>query len=546
MSAVFVGFSLFISVCVAALLLGNLAQRHAASALQRPLPDISHDVRRAAGDKHGLYQQGQARQQIGRMNGFAAFSFSFSGMGLIGCGCWLLLPAVAQGGPAVLGIGWPVIGLFAVLSACIYASSASGMPSTGGVYHWVSSILGNRWGVLAGGLHIAGQAVLYAVSNVLAASWLNMTLSEAFGYEASPIGQYALLAVLFAVQSWTGARDPVRLGRLFVAGAWLEIATMLIVIAIVVCSGEIGYWPIQMIYEQKHPVDVMAASPDATSVLLGLLLLYRGMIGGERAAAMTEETADARVHTPWAIFLSTAYAVVFGYLFFAILLVQIPFSPEAGGLLTGINAIIGGDASKLYSAVAVIVFMSTLFSGAGNLASIARTWDAMARERAALMGERFRIVTRRKGQARSLAVTVVGCAMISLSVLMVHARGGESALPVQPMLLAFLLLHAALAIVAGGRCAARFSGIAILSGPWRLGRIEPWTERLTAAWAIAWLGGIAWFLSAMTWSILGVAGLLLSLTAALRLKKSGKEQRPPLTATRSGSERNAHGVHSSN
>ncbi|MFC4101140.1 amino acid permease [Paenibacillus xanthanilyticus] len=545
MLAVIVGFSLFIFVCVAALLLGHVAQRHVASARPCPVPDDSTSVI-IGRDTHGSNSWGQARRQTRRMSGFAAFGFSFSGMGLIGCGCWLLLPAIAQGGPAALGIGWPVIGLFALLASCVYAASASGMPSPGGVYHWVSAVGGKRWGLLAGGLHIAGQAVLYAVSNVLAASWLNTTMSEAFGYRAAPVGHYAILAVLFAAQLWTSARGSDRLGRLFVAAAWLEIATMVGVVVVFVGAGEFGYWPIQMLYEQKHPVDVLAANPEAESVLLGLLLLYRGVIGGERAAAIAEDTEEASIHTPWAIFLSTAYAVIFGYILFAVLLVQIPFSPEAGGLLAGINAILGGDASWLYPAAAVIVLWSAWCSGAGSLACIARTWVAMARDRTVSRGERFQTDARRDARARLLVISAACCAAISVSVTMQHTLGGGSGLPIQPLLLAFFLLHAGLAFAAGGRCAARVGGIAVASGPWRLGRLEPWTEWMTAAWAIAWLGIIAWFLSAISWCVLGFAALLLLLAAFRWRRPTGMAGQPLLSASRAGLEQNSHRVHRSN
>lgn len=530
MLAVIVGFMLFICVCAIALLLGQLAQKHATSSLHQPLRDYSDYVRYMR-DKHDLNRLGHAQQLTRRMGGVASFGFSFSGMCLVGCACWLLLPAIAQGGPAVLGFGWPVLGLFAILTACVCASAASGVPSSGGIYHWVSAVSGRRWGLLAGGLHMAGQAILYAVTNVLAASWLNETLSESFGYTAAPLGNYVLLTVLFAVQLWTSARSAAHLGRLFAAAAWLEISAILAILAGLAYMTGAGYWPMQMIYEPRHPVDALSAGPDVISALLGLLLLYRGLSGSERAGGMAEETEDPRLNTPWAIYLSTVYAVIFGYMLFAFLLVHIPFSPEAGGLLEGVRAVMDGETAWLSRTAALIVFLFAWSSGAGCVTGMARIGFAMARDHAVPMAEWFQKVSvRRRSPVRVTAAISIGCAGIGVAVLSVYSYGGEAALPVQPLLLAFLLLHAALAIVAFGRCAARLGGRTIMSGPWRLGKLEPWIDWLTAAWSMAWLVCTAWLLTAFTWYAFGFAALFVSLIALWRRHGAGHAAHP-LSAT---------------
>ncbi|MFB9330411.1 amino acid permease [Paenibacillus aurantiacus] len=512
MLAVIVGSSLFLFVCASALLLGYLAHRHAAGSFHhQSAHDNSARVSFIA-DRHDQNRSGHTQQPIRRMSGFSVFGFSFSGMGLISCACWLLLPAIGHGGPAALGIGWPVIGLFAMLASCVYASSAAGVPSNGGVYHWVLATSGRRRGLLAGGFHCAGQAVLYAVTNVLAASWLHSTLSEAFGYNATPAGHYALLTVLFAAQFWTSVRSPARLGRLYAAAAWMEIAAILIMIMGLAYAAGAGYWPVQMIYGQHHPVDVQAAGPNATSTMLGLLLLYRGLIGSERAGGMAEETEDSRLNTPWAIFLSTVYAIIFGYLFFAFLLVQIPFSPDAGGLLEGIRAILGDGYAWLTPSVAVLVFLFTWFSGAGSLTGMARMWYAMAQDRGVPMSDWFRIVSRhRRVPLRAHAAFVTVCAVISAVVLLVYGRNAAVTLPFQPLLLAIMLLHAALVIVAGGRCAARLAGRTIAIGPWGLGRLEPWIEWLTVGWAVTCIGSSAMLVTPVGWIAIGTALLLILL-----------------------------------
>ena len=59
-------------------------------------------------------------------------------------------------GGASIGLGWPLVGLFALAVAATMGQLASAFPTAGGLYHWAAILGGRGWGWARPGSTSAG------------------------------------------------------------------------------------------------------------------------------------------------------------------------------------------------------------------------------------------------------------------------------------------------------------------------------------------------------------------------------------------------------
>ena len=94
-----------------------------------------------AGDADALQRLGYAQELLRRMGGFSSFAVSFSIISVL-TGCITAYPdALGPGGPAALGLGWPLVSAGTMLVALAMAELASAFPTAGALYYW-SALLG--------------------------------------------------------------------------------------------------------------------------------------------------------------------------------------------------------------------------------------------------------------------------------------------------------------------------------------------------------------------------------------------------------------------
>src|SRR2546422_10425458 len=87
------------------------------------------------------YKQELAR----RMDGFSNYAISLSIICILaGCITSFQVGFCTVGG-ASMGLGWPLVCLFALIVAMTMGQVASAFPTAGGLYPW-ASILGGQWG----------------------------------------------------------------------------------------------------------------------------------------------------------------------------------------------------------------------------------------------------------------------------------------------------------------------------------------------------------------------------------------------------------------
>src|SRR6476620_1702780 len=145
-----------------------------------------------AADAGALGRLGYAQELLRRMGGFSSFAVSFSIISVL-TGCiTAYADAIGPGGPAALGIGWPIVSVGTLFVAVAMAELASAFPTAGALYHW-SALLGSAgWGWMTAAMNLVGQVAIVAAIDYGCASELAATLG------LSGRAPFVLLAVILA------------------------------------------------------------------------------------------------------------------------------------------------------------------------------------------------------------------------------------------------------------------------------------------------------------------------------------------------------------
>src|SRR6202048_2652263 len=95
-------------------------------------------------DERRLHELGYAQELRRRMSGFSNFAISFTIISILS-GCLTLYGyGMFTGGPIVMNIGWPLVGIFVTLVGLAMAEVCSSYPTDGGRYYWAAQLGGDK------------------------------------------------------------------------------------------------------------------------------------------------------------------------------------------------------------------------------------------------------------------------------------------------------------------------------------------------------------------------------------------------------------------
>src|SRR5580700_7713599 len=119
----------------------------------------SDDVRR-------LHAMGYAQELARRLGGFSNFALSLSIICILAGGVTSFHLGLCSVGGASIGLGWPLVSLFALAVAATMGQLASAFPTAGGLYHWAAILGGRGWGWATAWFNLAGLITVLAAINV--------------------------------------------------------------------------------------------------------------------------------------------------------------------------------------------------------------------------------------------------------------------------------------------------------------------------------------------------------------------------------------------
>src|SRR3954447_20299580 len=150
------------------------------------------EVGMAGSDTEQLHQLGYAQELRRGMRTFSNFAVSFTIISILS-GCLTLFAfAMFTGGPAVMTIGWLVVGFFVTLVALGMGEVASSYPTAGGLYYWAAKLApesgGNpaAWGWFVGWFNFVGQVAVTAGIDFGLAFFINAFLNIVWGVSTAP------------------------------------------------------------------------------------------------------------------------------------------------------------------------------------------------------------------------------------------------------------------------------------------------------------------------------------------------------------------------
>ncbi|MHB2018396.1 MAG: amino acid permease [Candidatus Xenobia bacterium] len=417
-------------------------------------------------DAQELGQLGYAQELFRSMGGFSNFALSFSIVSITTGIVQLFDYGLAQGGPAEMALGWPLVCFFTCFVALSMAELASAFPTSGAMYHWSARLGGPGWGWLTAWLNIVGLITIIAAVDYGCAQFLVPLL----GFTATQT-TVVVAAGLVMLSHATINHFGIKLV------AWLnEFSVTVHILGVAVIVGALSLFaphqPLSYFFTRASTVHTV---PYWWAFIIGLLQAQWTMAGYDGSAQVSEETVDPRIRVPWGIVISVLVSSVFGYLLlFALTLAirDIPHVLNAGvpAVIAILDTALGERAGSIVTAFAVATMW---FCGLSAVTAVSRTIYAFARDEGMPMSATWRHVSPRfgtPGHAIWLAIAAAFATIVyspafsvvtSMSVLSIYLAY------ITPIFLNWREV----------RC-----GRTGLRGPWSLGRWSHLVQSLALLW----------------------------------------------------------------
>jgi len=399
-------------------------------------------------DLRDLHQLGYAQELFRTMGGFSNFAISFSIISILTGAVILFNYGLALGGPASVGIGWPLVTVFTLLIAASMAEIASAYPTAGGLYYWASRLRNKDWGWWTAWLNLGGQISIVAGINYSAALYLGVTLLKpVFGLD--PNGEtYGLLNAIWITGALIALEIAINVAGTRIVAFMNDLSVywhIFFVAAIALALFAIGSQPthdLGFLFKvapagttaDGNPIQSVIPFGIAGAFALGLLQAQWTYTGYDASAHVAEETVRARAASAWGVFLSVAVSAVAGYIVLVALTLKmtdpadvLANSPGGFGVAYILGTNLGAGVTDLGGLLAIGVAIAMTFCSFSSLAAAARMLFAFSRDDGLPASSWLKKVSHRyrtPGNA-VLALGVASWLLIALIYVLTKAFGGD-------------------------------------------------------------------------------------------------------------------------
>ena len=468
---------------------------------------VDHDVAR-------LHQLGYAQELLRKMSGFSNFAVSFTIISILS-GCLTLYGfGMNTGGPVVMTIGWPLVGLMVTLVGLAMAEVCSSYPTAGGLYYWSAKLARRNapaWSWFTGWFNLLGQVAVTAGIDFGGAFFISAFLSLVTPFTATPghvILVYAVVLFLHGLLNTFGVRLVALLNDVSVW--WHILGVVVIVVTLAVVPDH--HQPLSFVFGKF--VNNTGVHTGWYVFLIGLLLAQYTFTGYDASAHMTEETRGAEVAGPRGIVMSILVSLVAGW----VLLVGVTWAIQnySGALAsaTGVppaQIFIDAVGRKGGELLLLIVIGAQFYCGMSSVTANSRMIYAFSRDKALPLSDVWhRINKRTRTPTNSIWLAAGGAFLLGLPYLKNYAAyAAVTSIAVIGLYIAYII-PVFLRLRAGD---------SFRRGPWHLGR---WSG-LVGWVAVGWVAFITVLfmlpqISPITWStfnytpvavavVLGFAGI---------------------------------------
>jgi amino acid permease (GABA permease) len=427
-------------------------------------------------DVQRLHELGYAQELLRRMSGFSNFAVSFTIISILSGCLTLYYYGMNTGGPVVMSIGWPFVGIMVTLVGLAMAEICSSFPTAGGLYYWSAKLAENNapaWSWFTGWFNLLGQVAVTAGIDFGLAFFVTAFLNLQFGYPIDPphiIGVYAVVLLIHGLMNTFGIGLVALLNDISVW--WHIVGVVVIVGALAIIPSH--HQSVSFVFTQ-FVNNTGWGGPGIYVFAIGLLLAQYTFTGFDASAHMTEETQDAAVAGPRGIVMSIVVSLVAGW----ILLLGVTFAIQdyaKEAVATVPPAQIFIDAIGLTGAklLLLIVIGAQFFCGMSSVTANSRMIYAFSRD-GALPGSDFwhRVNKRTRTPTNSIWLAAIGALILGLPYLWnAVAYAAVTSIAVIGLYIAYIL-----PVILRLRLGDRFK-----RGPWHLGRWSKVVGVIATVW----------------------------------------------------------------
>jgi amino acid transporter len=288
-------------------------------------------ARGPSSDTEELHRLGYAQELRRGMRTFSNFAVSFTIISILS-GCLTLFAfAMVTGGPAVMTIGWLVVGFFVTLVALGMAEVASSYPTAGGLYYWAAKLAVESgrdpaaWSWFVGWFNFIGQVAVTAGIDFGLAFFINAFLNIVWGVSTAPpvtILIFGIVLFIHGLLNTVGIRLVAFLNNLSV---WWHLVGVAAIVLVTVVLNQHTRTDLGTVFSTfvngtgsgdanpQWPGPLLLGIP-LYVMLIGLLNAQYTLTGYDASAHMSEETHDASVSAPRGIVFSVVVSVIFGFI----------------------------------------------------------------------------------------------------------------------------------------------------------------------------------------------------------------------------------------
>src|SRR3954470_15326074 len=285
----------------------------------------------AGSDTEQLHALGYAQELRRGMRTFSNFAVSFTIISILS-GCLTLFAfAMFTGGPAVMMVGWLVVGFFVTLVALGMAEVASSYPTAGGLYYWAAKLAPESganpaaWSWFVGWFNFVGQVAVTAGIDFGLAFFINAFLNIVWGVSTAPPVTIAIFGAVLFIHGLLNTFGIRLVSLLNQVSVWWHVVGVAAIVLVTVVLNQHSRTDVGTVFSTfvngtgsggdnpQWPGPIMFGIP-LYVMLIGLLNAQYTLTGYDASAHMSEETHDAHTSAPRGIVFSVVVSVIMGFI----------------------------------------------------------------------------------------------------------------------------------------------------------------------------------------------------------------------------------------
>ena len=294
-------------------------------------------------DTERLHELGYAQELHRGMGTFSNFAISFSIISILAGAITTFSLGMLAGGPRMILIGWPIVGLMALAVGASMGEICSAYPTAGGLYYWSAKLArknGSMWAWFTGWFNLVGQIGVIASVDFALANYLLYSL-KLLGWDGLRATKYTVFVTYLLMLTIHGIMNTygVKLVKFFgdISVWWHVVGVGIIVVALLAAgknrTGTTG------LLDFKNSTGWSFPGSGLYVGLIGLLLAQYTITGFDASAHVSEETTGAATSAPKAIVRSIYISAIAAFVMNLAMLIAIPKGKydeiAAGGILAG-------------------------------------------------------------------------------------------------------------------------------------------------------------------------------------------------------------------